>query len=382
MRCATVLLALTVLSSTVACSKKTPEPVKTEAVAPAKPAVLPAAKAAADAVNNEGKLDPNDPKHGTRKLMGLDAPVYIDGVQAGVFRAGELMVPSRTTESGDIRWNLYDYLASVGVDMAALKSVHMYGNGDRISSLEGSELRKEKSRFEISFSSGDTGTPMARWAVEGLKNPYMVHEIRRMAVYVKKPVASIDMKKQCHTSADGDCTAEVPYSDGVVAKGTRVYVDGKMVGFVKRRQVTDAMMVGTPAADPSDNKYAFAKLLAGMNVDVTNIKTIEIMAGDDVIARATGERFLAKGPDTTFTLPSHNHGKVRIHVPAEFQAQGNGVADKDGLVSAVLVYKTAAPTNLRDLTAISEDTDTSVKVAAIDTGSSPSAPNKQVNRAE
>jgi hypothetical protein len=380
MRCATVLLGLTLLSSTVACSKKQAEPTKSEPVA-TKPAVLPAAKAAAEAMNNEGKLDPNDPKHGTRKLMGLDAPVYVDGVQAGVFRAGELMVPSRTTESGDIRWNLYDYLASVGVDMAALKSVHMYGNGDRISSLEGSELRKEKSRFEISFSSGDTGTPVARWAVEGLKNQFMVHEIRRMAVYVKKAPASIDMTKQCHTSADGDCSGEIPYSDGVVAKGTRVYVDGKMVGFVKRRQVTDAMMVGSAAKDPSDNKYAVAKLLAGMNIDVNSIKTVEMMAGDDVIARASGERFLAKATETTFSLPSHNHGKISFPVPAEFQA-GNGAADRNGLVSAVLVYKSAAPKNLRALTAISEDTDTSVRVAAIDTGTTPTAPNKQVNRAE
>ncbi|MFO0742551.1 MAG: hypothetical protein U0270_42150 [Labilithrix sp.] len=380
MRCTTVLLALTVLSGTFACSKKAAEPTKTESVA-TKP-VLPAAQAAEKAMANDGKLDPNDPKHGTRKLMGLDAPVYVDGAQAGVFRAGELMVPSRTTESGDIRWNLHDYLASIGVDMAALKSVHMYGNGDRIASLEGSEIRKDKSRFEVAFSSGDTGSPVARWTVEGLKNEFMVHEIRRIAVYVKKAPASINMTKQCHTSADGDCTAEIPYSDGVVAKGTRIYVDGKMVGFVKRRQVTDAMIVGAPAADPSNNKYAVAKLLSAMNVDLTSVKTIEVMAGDDVIARATGERFLAKGTDTTFSLPSHNHGKIRVHVPVEFQAQGSDVKDRDGLVSAVLVYKSAAPKNLRELTAISEDTDTSVQVAAIDTGLIPNAANKQMNRAE
>ena len=380
MRCATVLLALTVLSGAVACSKKAPEPTKNGSVAAAKP-VLPAAAAAEKAISGDGKLDPNDPKHGTRKLMGLDAPVYVDGVQAGVFRAGELMVPPRTTESGDIRWNLHDYLASIGVDMAALKTVHFYGNGDRISSLDGPEIRKEKSRFEIAFSSGDTGSPIARWGVEGLKNEFMVHEIRRVAVYVKKAPASIDKVKQCHTSADGDCTAEIPYSNGVVAKGTRVYVDGKMVGFVKRRQVTDAMIVGAPAADPSDNNYSVAKLLAGMNVDVDNVKTVEIMAGDDVIARTSGERFLAKSTDTTFSLPAHNHGKVRVHVPAEFQVSGSD-KDRDGLVSAVLVYKSAEPKNLRDLVAISEDTDTSVQVAAIDTGLMPTAPNKQQNRAE
>lgn len=376
MRCTTVLLALTVLSGTVACSKKTPEPTAATTPVVAKP-VLPAATLAEKAVAAEGMLDPNDPKHGTRKLMGLDAPVYVDGVQAGVFRAGELQVPARTTESGDVRWNLHDYLASVGVDIAAVKSVHLYGNNNRISSIEGSELRQDKGRFEVAFSSGDTGTPVARWTVEGLKNAFMVHEIRRVAVYVKKAPATIDMARQCIVAKDGSCAAEIPYSDGVVAKGTRVYVDGKMVGFVKRRNVTDGMIVGAPAAEPSDNKYSVAKLLAGMNVDVSTVKTIEVMAGDDVIARASGERFLSQ--NATFTLPSHNHGKVRMHVPAEFQS--GGAADRDGLVSAVLVYKSAPPASPRDLVAISEDTDTSVQVAAIDTGSLPNA-NKPTNRAE
>jgi hypothetical protein len=375
-----LLLALTVLSGTFACSKKTAEPTKSETAATT--TKLPAAEAAKKAIAEDGKLNPNDPKHGTRKLMGLDAPVYVDGVQAGVFRAGELMVPSHKTESGDLRWNLTDYLVSIGVDVAALKAVHFYGNADRISSLEGSELRSDKGRFEVAFNSGDTGVPIARWGVEGLKNDFTVHELRRIAVYVKKSPAKIDPKRQCITSADGDCSGVIPYSDGVVAKGTRVYVDGKMVGFVKRRQVTDAMMVGGAASDPADNKYSFAKLLAGMSVDVTSIKSIEVMAGDDVIARASGDRFLAKGSDTTFSLPSHNHGKVRINVPAEFQAQEAGVKDRDGLVSAVLVYKNEAPASPRALTAISEDTDTSVQLAAIDTGSLPSQPNKQQNRAE
>ena len=376
-------LLLAAVVTTLACSKKQEEPAKPAPVA-AKP-VLPAASAAAKAIAGDGKLDPNDPKHGTRKLMGLDAPVYIDGVQSAVFRVGELPpIKSRTTESGAIVWNIADYLAGIGVDLATMKAVHFYGNGDRIASIEGAELRKEKGRFEFGFTSGDSGAPLQRWDGTGLKNPFIVHEIRRVAVYAKKTPASIEKGKQCHTSPDGDCTAEIPYADGVVAKGTRVYVDGKMVGFVKRRQVTDAMMVGPAAADPADNHYSLTKLLAGMNVDVTAMKMVEVMAGDDVIARADGDKLLARTDTTTFSLPSHNHGKVRIHVPVEFQAQGNGAKDRDGLVSAVLVYKTAPPPTLRELTPISDDTDTSVQVAAIDTPGigSASPANRQMNRNE
>ena len=351
----------------VACSKKAPEPTAVQAAPAAAPAVPPAAAKAAEDVGGDGKLDPNDPKHGTRKLMGLDAPVFVDGKQVGVLRFGEMptMEPI-VLEGGATRFRMYDYLKGIGVDINAIKSVHFHGNNDRIASLEGSELRKEKDRFVFGYpAGGDTGTPHQKWDTAGLKNEFSIHEIRRVSVFVKKPVPQISKEKQCHVGADGDCTDAVPYADGVIAKGTRVYLDGKMVGFVKRRQVTDDMRISAAAADPSETKYSLAKLLAGMGVSPTGIQGIDFVAGDDVVARASGEQFTTLAPQTYFTLPKHNHGKVRVHVPAEMQAKAPSVADRDGLISAVLLFKDTKSAG-RELTAISEDTDLSVQVAAID----------------
>jgi hypothetical protein len=359
-----LMLLGAVMATTVACSKKTPEPTPvTSAPAPALP---PAAAKAAQDVGGDGKLDPNDPRHGTRKLIGLDTPVFVDGVQVAVFRYGELpMIPEIELEGGAKRYRIADYLKGIGVNLDTIKSVHFHGNSDRIGSIEGSELRKEPERFQFQFISGETGTPLARWDTDNLKNEFNVHEIRRMTIYVKKPVPKIHPQKQCHVGADGDCTDAIPYADGQIAKGTRVYLDGKMVGFVKRRQVTDAMLVGPAAADPSESKYSVAKLLASMGVDPSTIKGVELMAGDDVVARATGEQFTTLAQSTYFTLPKHNHGKVRVRVPAELQAQEPGVTNKDALVSAMLLYKSVTPKE-RKLVAISEDTDLSVQLAAID----------------
>jgi hypothetical protein len=349
-------------TATVACSKKTPEP----APVAKSPVPAAAAKAAQDVDEDHPKLDPNDPKHGTRKLIGLDAPVFVDGTQVAILRAGEMpVIPAIELEGGGKRYRVYDYLKGIGVNPDAVKSVHFHGNADKIASLEGSELRKEKDRFVFSFISGDTGTPLQKWDTDNLKNDYVIHEIRRVTVYVKKPSPAIHPKKQCHIGADGDCSDAIPYHNGEIAKGTRVYVDGKMVGFVKRRLVTDAMLASAPAAEPSETKYSVAKLLAGMGVDPTGIKSVELMAGDDVIARATGDQFTALAPQTYFTLPKHNHGKVRIHVPAELQAKTSEVTNRDALVSSVLLYKSTTPAN-HELVAISEDTDLSVQLAAID----------------
>jgi hypothetical protein len=355
------LLVVGLVVGTLACSKKTPEP------APIVTTTLPAAKAAAAAkaadVSPDGKLDPNDPKHGTRKLMGLDAPVYVDGAQIAVMRAGELpSIPVTELEGAGRRYRMYDYVKAIGVAPESIKSIHFHGNGDRIASLEGSELLKEKDRFVFSFLSGTTGAPLQKWDTDHLKNEFVVHEIRRMTIYVKKPVPAIHPKRQCHVGADGDCSEAIPYATGEIAKGTRIYVDGKMVGFVKRRQIGDGLIV---SGSGDDTRYSLAKLVSQMGVDPNSLKTVELVAGDDVVARATAEQFKALDTQTYFTLPKHNHGKVRIHVPAEYQAQESGTTDRDALVSSVLLYRNTAPMK-RDLVAISEDTDLSVQLAAID----------------
>ena len=364
-----MLLALATGSALLGCSKKAPEP-----TAKARPVatVLPQAAAAAAALKSEtpvaqggdAKLDPNDPKHGARKLKGLDIGVFVDGVQASVLRYGDLpAIPSSTLEGGAVRYKLVDYLKGIGVAPESLKSIHIHGNNDRIASVEGSELLKDPNRFQFQFLSGQTGSPVVRWDTDGLKNEFVVHEIRKVTIYVKKASPVVDAKKSCHVGADGECSDAVPYASGDAVKGTRIYLDGKMVGFVKRRQLADALLMGNTAE--GEQKYNVAKLVAQFGVDPHGIKSVELVAGDDIIARADGNKFNSIAPDFYFTLPKHNHGKVRVHVPTAIQLSQapSSASDKDALISSVQLFKSTKPTD-RDLSAISEDTDLSVQLAS------------------
>jgi hypothetical protein len=358
-----------VVVSTAACSKKTPE------LAPAPQAkVFPQAAALAAAtaeekaaqtggtVGGDGKLDPNDPKHGARKMMGLDVGVFVDGVQTSVLRYGDLpSMPSETLEGGAVRYRLYDYLKAIGVAPETVKSVHLHGNNDRIGSVEGSELLKDKNRFQFQFLSGNTGAATARWDTDGLKNEFVVHEIRKVTIYVKKASPLIDAKRSCHVAADGTCTDAVPYASGDAVKGTRIYVDGKMVGFVKRRALGDALLMDKTAE--GEQKYNVAKLVEGFGVDMKGVKAVELVAGDDVIAHADGDKLATISHDFFFTLPKHGHGKVRVHVPVALQAAETGSTDKDALVSSIQLFKSSKPAS-RELSVISEDTDLSVQLAA------------------
>ncbi len=345
------------------CSRKSAEPASKVDVKASTPVAV-APKADNGGGEGEGKLDANDPRHGTRRLKGLDAPVYIDGVQTAVLRAGELpILPKIELEGGAVRYRVYDYLKAIGVSPEKVQSVHFHGNQDRIASVEGKELLKEKDRFQFQFQAGTSGTALQEWDTGGLKNEFVANEIRRVTVYVAKKSPAIDPVKKCHVGPDGDCSDAIPYSDGTTAKGTRIYVDGKMIGFGKRRNVGDALLVG----DTKDGEHEFSvtKLVTSMGVDLTGLQNVELVAGDDVIARASGDDWKRLAQTTYFTLPKHNHGKVRVHVPAEFQAHEDGVQDHDALVSAVLISKSTKPTN-RDLVAISENTDLSVTLASID----------------
>ncbi len=353
-----LFLAAVALGST-ACAKRTPAlETRTEIRA-----VEAAAEAAAPGT---GTLEPNDPRHGTRKLKNLDAPVFVDGAQVAVLRYGDLPAIRETMlEGGTPSFRLYDYLKGIGVAPETVRSVHLHGNSDRIGSVEGRELVAEKDRFAFTFSSQTTGTPTQRWDTGGLANTFVVHEIRKVSVFVAKAPAAIHPRQRCHLDAKGECTAEVPYAKADAAKGTRFVVDGRMVGFVKRRNIGESVVLGTNEA--GDTTFALARLASSFGAPALRLRAVELVAGDEVVARATPEQWARLAPSLSFTLARHQHGKVKVQIPPELQAPGASTT-ADAFVSAVVFYEKTAPTS-RTLVPVSEDTDLAVQLASNDEGS-------------
>ena len=120
---------------------------------PAVKTAAPPAPAAANA-GGDGKLDPNDPKHGAEADRPRH-PVYVDG-SAAVLRAGEMpVIKAIELEGGGRRF----LIATTSRASASRRRLSRFNsrNGDKIASIEGTELRKEPGRFVFSFISGDTG---------------------------------------------------------------------------------------------------------------------------------------------------------------------------------------------------------------------------------
>jgi hypothetical protein len=305
-------------------------------------------------------------QHGSRKLMNLDAPVFVDGAEVAVLRFGDLPpVAHEELAGGTPSFRLADYLEAIGVPVASVRAVHLHGNSDRIASVEGTELRAQRGRFTFTFSSGTTGTPVQRWDTEGLANGFVVHEIRTVSVFVKKAPVAVHPRSRCHLTPEGACTKDVPYQAAEPMKGTRVVVDGRMIGAVKRRRIGDDLILGPRDATEDEITYSVAGLARSFGMREGPVTAVELVSGDDVIARASGEQWARLARSLAFTLPRHQHGKVRVRVPVELQAEpaAPDARDADALVSAILVYRATRPLP-RPLARISDETDLAVRLAS------------------
>ncbi len=337
------------------CSKKSVEPAATTKVAAPTKAETSAAGSGAGPAANDAAL------HGTRKLKGIDLAVWVDGVQKGVLRYGDLANVANAGTDEAPEYRVADYLTSIGVAPSTVKSVYVWDNANRVGSVDGAELTKEQDRFRVRFSAGTTGGAETAWDTTGLKNLFVVHEIRKIEVFVAKDAPKLAKGKSCVVGDDGLCSDGIPFVAGDGAKGTRVYVDGKLAGVVKRKLVGDAVAMGTTA--DGETKLSLARLAAELGADTASAKSVELLSGDDVVGRADAATWSKLASEVFFTLPKHQHGKVLVRVPAAMQV--DGAVDRDALVTAVQIYKRATPAG-RELSSISDLTNLSAQIASND----------------
>ena len=323
-------LAIAVIAIAGGCSHRRQEP--------APPATTPVA-AAAEATVPSGRV------HGLRKLLNVDVPVFVDGAQVAVLRYGELppqMQPTTLPSNSHhaLRyWRVSDYLRGIGVDVARVKAVHFADKSDRIAALEGQELRSDEDRFVFDFTATTAGMPEMAWKTVGLKTMLRVDYFHALNVFVTKTPWEIDRRHHCYLEADGECRPVARFADGDLVKGTRVYVDGKLVASVKRRAISDAAV----AAAKSDDEVVVSTdaYLASIGVDTRDAKRVELVSGDSVVASATAAQWAANRDRLTFRVVRHAHGKVRASVPADLQARGT--VDREATITAIEVFRRTEP---------------------------------------
>jgi hypothetical protein len=294
--------------------------------------------------------------HGINKKRAHPVFVYRDGEPIAVMRAGEMPPELGAWDNAyegqaERRYHrLAEYLEKIGVPLARVRTIHFAGHRDHVASLEGAELRKEPHRFVFHFGHKMTAMPKSAWSTVGLKNPLRIDTIRNVAIFVKKAPPPLDGKQHCYLDASRHCAPAYDPEAKDSAKGTRVYVDGRLAGYVKRRALGDALVVRKGDDDHGPTVYSLGKYLASVVPDLGSAPRVDFLLGDDVIARADGGAFVS--PDLTFSLVRHGHGRMTARLPAASMAQGAAqsgnpppteVTEREVPVTAIQVYRAKAP---------------------------------------
>ena len=289
---------------------------------------LPAASASAQATTeNRGK--------GEGKIK--DVTVFVDGKPIAVTRYSELPLGIKWYQRPGALGGLttkrflrvYDYVVALGLDPAKVKTIHFHGSHDRIAAIEGDELAKNKESLLFDFTGETYGKPRMKWSTIGLREPTNIDLFTMIAIY-------IDKAPPVHVGASEDWTLDgkpldgLPFVNEALPKGTRFYVDGKLMGAIKRRVLPQKFV--TSAENAKTTEFSFARYIESLGVDLATVKAVDFVNGDSVAYRATAND-LKEASSLVFTISNHMKGKVLAHFPGEKMAR----------VTSVQVFAKAAP---------------------------------------
>lgn len=256
-----------------------------------------------------------------------DSAVYIDGKPVGVVRLGELPagLKGKTYDLGSgytqTHYGFVDYVRALGVDRTRIKAMHLYG-GRRAVVVDKKELARIGDEITFTFNRGSRGgKPRVHWPHRKIHVNTTIDMLSSVAVYVDKEPPILDKDGELVMPDGSPIEGKVPYAPEEQGNGTRVYVDGDLVGTVKRKKLTDDIMTG-------DDRFSLLGYAARLRPAAKDAKTVDLLAGDDVVGQLSPEA----AKTLAFNVPQHNRGQAVVDL--------NGTRAR---VSAVQIYVNQKP---------------------------------------
>jgi hypothetical protein len=323
------------------CGQKRSAPAARTATPPVAPPAIDTA--AAEAAQAEAESKEKRPRLG-------EAAVYIDGKPVGVLRRQELppKLAGHVVALGEgytsTVYSLTEYLTALGGDPKKVRAAHLYG-GSRISVVDKAEFARIGTKINFSFVGGDRGKPRIDYPPIKLNVNTTIDMLSCIAFYVEKEPPTL--KDGELVMPDGTKVAEkVPYAPEEQGNGTRVYVDGQLVGTVKRKKLTNDVAVAGNDSDPI-TKFSLLAYAGKLNGDAKRAKSIDLVAGDDLVAHLAPD----SAKDITFYVPSRNRGQALVDVPL-----ADASAHQAARISAVQIFVNTKPPT-RDVVPLDQASD-------------------------
>ncbi len=250
-------LGLLVAVASAACSSKesTPAPSPQPAVAAPAPDAAPPSALKGDDYDKDEYI-PAEFKTGADRWR--DTGIYVDGRFVGLLSWAELPLalqpvwvkvkasaPKRygTSDTGwrwakERRYRFTELLEALGLDLAKVKEIHVYGPKytDTVVAT-GKDLRsKAAADFMFRFGGGVSGKAIPV-VPERFGNGRSPDKISSVMIYVEKqpPV----LERNVGFFLDGELQEGVPYFGTPLRGGVRVYMDDRLVAYIKRQDLPE-----------------------------------------------------------------------------------------------------------------------------------------------
>jgi hypothetical protein len=201
----------------------------------------------------------------------------------------------------------------VGIDVARVKALHLYGGRSRVLVIDGDELRRVGNAVQFQFSKGTGGNP--QYKHDGpVKANTSIDKIKTVAVYMDRDAPEL---KHGKLFVAGQRVDGLPYVAEERRGGTRIYLDGRFVGAVKRREV-----------EGEGARVLSALLRSFDEVNLDQVRTAQIVVKDNIALEVEGGRL--RGDSLALTAPKKSRGRFAVA----------GVAD-GAPVDAIILYAKA-----------------------------------------
>ena len=253
-----------------------------------------------------------------------DTIVYVDGQPRGALTFGELPLPLEVawmdeqkpaeirpgsndpgfTWTKKRRYRFTDYLKAIGVDVAQVKAIHIYGPKFTDSIVAtGAQLRSKAGR-ELTFRFGaDVGGKAIPSAPEGFGNGRSPDKISSVMVYVKRTPPKLVPNDGFYL--DGEKISGVPYYGEPLRGGVRVYLDNQMVAVIKRQELKPELAEKLP---DGTLRWKLHDFLKSVGIDDAGATQAWIIRDE----RREEQLPAAEVAEATFEAASQAHGEVLI----------------------------------------------------------------------
>lgn len=261
---------------------------------------------------------------GNAKKRKDETPLYVDGEPRAMMRFVEIppWVETRWVQVGAgtepvtvMRFNLAEYLASIGVDVRSIRELHAYGGRGRVSIIPGENLVRARKDFLFSFASGEGGKARFHW-IEAVGATDSIDKIRQIAIYVDKEPPTYDAEQFSFVDETRQIIEELPYVAEKLRGGVRVLRDARLAAVIKRKKLYED---GVEPAEVIEDvpHYVLFDFLGREDVPVKDVAAIELLYFNDVVGRLEGAELAKLAGTLRFSAPPKSKGQVLIHLPGK-----------------------------------------------------------------